>query len=281
MISKLIFLNYIQTTTCSCVKDNSFAFKYWKYDWRVTALTTAVKCCRVGFMKFYGLTKYSLAELTDELKESTGHKHLVIKKILSEDDRPNDTILSQMREEAAKLGFKWTKEMEGKLKLPRTDRAGDCYAWLANYFNLIADMVPNQEGEYHIDRLHSIKSLYEEYRNAMCALNKIPYEIEAFRTIRTECFEHVKVRSFKAVSSKCHICARLSELRSKVSCIESMSSYYSSLMCSFYHPLRRISALEPVRNSLAFSTGTDLRSWRSGRSTTNGEGSANSSRNYT
>ena len=77
-------------------------------------------------------------------------------------------------------------------------------------------MVSNGD-EYHIDRLHSTNNLYEEYKDAMIALNNDYYSYESFRLIRKHCFGHVKVRAFKAVSSKCATCARLAELRAKVS----------------------------------------------------------------
>ena len=69
----------IVPVTCRCVKNDSFFFKYWAYDWKVTALTTAVKCCREGFKKFYGLSKRGLAHITEDLKETTGHKKLTVK----------------------------------------------------------------------------------------------------------------------------------------------------------------------------------------------------------
>ena len=168
-------------------------------------------------MRYFQLTERRLKEMTSNAKQRMGLEPIRLKKLIREDDRPTEAIMKQLKEEAVRYNFRARPEWWGQMQLQCTERAGDCYTWLANYFSLVSDMVPTNDGEYHIDRLHNTKTLYEEYCSAMAALNKQPYEHESFRLLRTTCFQHVKCRAYKAVSSKCTTCSRLAELRVRVS----------------------------------------------------------------
>jgi hypothetical protein len=198
-----------------CVKADSTRYNYWKFNWHVRHNCADVHCCRDGFMKYYQITKYELDRIVSTLKQRAGVKATDYE-ILNEAKLPTKEIVSQLQSDADKFGITFTKEMQGKLFIPTSGGGGEVYAWLSEYFSLYGDVVPNADGELHIDRLHSVKAMYDTYVIDMKAQNKEPLSPSAFGDIRTKCFPHVKARSFKNVSSKCETCARLAEARAKV-----------------------------------------------------------------
>jgi hypothetical protein len=88
------------------------------------------------------------------------------------------------------------------------------FGWMKQFFALVGDMIPNSFGEIHLEPTDII-DIYMEYcrdlDNCTTPLEKVSYS--TFCQLWTLCFEHVKIRQYKAVSGKCNTCAFLSEMR--------------------------------------------------------------------
>jgi hypothetical protein len=89
-------------------------------------------------------------------------------------------------------------------KLSNSPTVLTAYSWMARHFDLIGCAAPNLDGEIYLEPMH-VKEVHEEYKETMPDAG-IP-------SIWYHCFEHVKIREFKAVSGKCQCCANLSSMR--------------------------------------------------------------------
>ena len=97
-----------------------------------------------------------------------------------------------------------------KLLLLSSSLSISCYAWMARYFSLVGDEMPNSD-QIHFEPMH-IKEAWEEYRDVMKTLDSGYISAGAFGQMWTNCFPYVKIREFKAVSGKCETCMKLSKL---------------------------------------------------------------------
>jgi hypothetical protein len=83
---------------------------------------------------------------------------------------------------------------------------------MARHFDLIGCAAPNLDGEIHLEPMH-VKEVHEEYKETMLDAGIPIVGANTFSSIWYHCFEHVKIREFKAVSGKCQCCANLSSMR--------------------------------------------------------------------
>jgi hypothetical protein len=83
---------------------------------------------------------------------------------------------------------------------------------MAEHFSLIGDMAPNCDGEIHLEPTHIVE-VHAEHLQDMTNAGLSSVNVDTFSSIWVNCFEHVKIREFKAVSGKCQCCANLSLLR--------------------------------------------------------------------
>lgn len=165
-------------------------------------------------MKYYGLSKSRLNTYCERLKQTHVFNNIPAE-YFDTSRKPSDQILKEMRAEAEAYGFEFTDAMARSLIAAETERSQTAYSWLASFFHLIGDIMPNSK-EIHIDPQLRFEDIYSEYCEAMQAAGIKPLALNTFRDVRTKCFPHVKDRQYKAVSGKCHACALLSEVRSKV-----------------------------------------------------------------
>jgi len=70
-----------------------------------------------------------------------------------------------------------------------------------NHFKLVGDQIPNSDGEIHIESL-TRQEIWSEYRDFMTNFGEEFVSMEAFRSLWKSCFNHVKVRKYKAVTGK-------------------------------------------------------------------------------
>ena len=49
------------------------------------------------------------------------------------------------------------------LQIPNTVQSLSCFAWMASYFNLVGDKIPNRDCEIHLEPI-SIAEIYDEVR---------------------------------------------------------------------------------------------------------------------
>ena len=86
------------------------------------------------------------------------------------------------------------------------------YAWMLQYFKLVGDFIPNAGGEIHLEPI-TIVEIHKEYADDMTRGDVDFMNVQRFGSLWLNCFKHVKIREFKAVSGKCDCCAKLSTLR--------------------------------------------------------------------
>jgi hypothetical protein len=109
-----------------------------------------------------------------------------------------------------------TKQDFGIINQPSGVAAGICVSWLQGYFACF-DMQPNREDEIHIDDCCK-RDIYLMYKLSMKENNKLGDRIlskSSFYNLWKNCFDHVKIRKYKAVHGKCTTCAMLSEAKLK------------------------------------------------------------------
>jgi hypothetical protein len=124
----------------------------------------------------------------------------------------NETTTELIRGDCAEV---YDRLLIGKSRLPTSHKALRCYSWFESFFNQVGDFIPNSN-EIHLEKCDK-KDIYNIFVSEM----RSDYEDDAivtysyFLKIWKECFPHVKVREYKAVTGKCQCCTILTELRSK------------------------------------------------------------------
>jgi hypothetical protein len=103
------------------------------------------------------------------------------------------------------------------------------YGWMDFYFKCMGDYEPNTNGEIHLDYI-LVYEIYKEYAAEMIEIGrdmvsaseeesaKFVLDLNSFGTLWRECFPHVKIREYKAVTGKCDTCAKLSKARRQTRC---------------------------------------------------------------
>ena len=94
--------------------------------------------------------------------------------------------------------------------IPNTPASLSCYAWMKDHFDVVGDPMPNLDGEIHLEPTEK-QSIWKEYHDDMMLSGSLVLQFDSFSSLWSVCFQHVKVREFKAVTGKCETCAKLSE----------------------------------------------------------------------
>jgi hypothetical protein len=79
----------------------------------------------------------------------------------------NDTLGRLKRiMDLAEIGDTRAESILSCIRVPTSEKSMTCHAWLARYFELIGDAVPNLENELHIEACEA-KDIYAEYQEFM------------------------------------------------------------------------------------------------------------------
>jgi hypothetical protein len=113
---------------------------------------------------------------------------------------------------SAMFGIYLSKKQVAAAKLPNSPTVLAAYGWMAEHFNLVGDMAPNCDGEIHLEPI-KIVEVYGEHYMDMTNASMPCVSVDTFASIWLNCFSHVKIREFKAVSGKCQCCSNLSNMR--------------------------------------------------------------------
>jgi len=70
------------------------------------------------------------------------------------------------------------------------------------YFDLVADAIPNSDGELHLEPVNK-EEIWKEYVCDMDNAGEKSLSLNSFRSMWKVCFPYVKVREYKAVTGKC------------------------------------------------------------------------------
>ena len=85
------------------------------------------------------------------------------------------------------------------LRIPNSTSSLNSYSWMYNHFNLVGDFIPNSNGEIHLEPI-DIKEVWKEYVEDMTQVNENSVSYIEFVCMWTNCFFHVKIREYKAVT---------------------------------------------------------------------------------
>jgi hypothetical protein len=181
-----------------------------KMNWSIGDKTkTRVEgVCKQAFCNAYCVSSSHVDNILKEIK--LGNQNC--QRPFSDHSRVEMGMFQGLKKIAAGFGFYLSKKQVAAAKLPNSPTVLTAYGWMARHFDLIGDMVPNSGGEIHLEPIHIVE-VYAEHVVDMEHAG-IPYvNVDTFANIWSNCFEHVKIREFKAVSGKCQTCANLSTLR--------------------------------------------------------------------
>jgi hypothetical protein len=174
--------------------------------------------CRQAFLNSYRLSHASLDRICYAVKAGTinvGENFYNDRSNFVKSTIEDGVSAKQIRRFTLHNSITLSNEQFAALKMPNTKLNLDLYGWMHAYFNLVGDQQPNRNDELHLEPC-TIKSIYEEYTIDMKLIygdNVICMEKPSFGVFWRDYFPNVKIREFKAVSGKCNVCAKLSELR--------------------------------------------------------------------
>ena len=163
--------------------------------------------CKTCFCNTHGISESTVDRVV------ASHKSGVKRPAAELNDRTavNRITFRGMKRIANYYGFELSRQDVAAANIPNSSVSISCYAWMARYFSLVGDEMPNSE-EIHLESMH-IKEIWEEYRDVMKALDCGYIALGQFGDLWMKCFPYVKIREFKAVSGKCDTCMKLSKLR--------------------------------------------------------------------
>ena len=122
-----------------------------------------------------------------------------------------DTQFAKTLKKYVKLrGCYISDDQIASMVIPNTPSSLSCYAWMHDHFELVGDAMPNLDGEIHLEPTE-IQIIWHEYHDDMVNSGSLVLQCDQFASMWRVCFQHVKIREFKAVTGKCETCAKLSE----------------------------------------------------------------------
>jgi len=192
------------------------------------------KVCRTAFLNCYDLSHATVDRCCTSIKNGSmvyinnfynDKTNSVLSK--TEDSIKQNALIKYMRIH----NFTMSVEQIAACKIPNNEVNLNAYGWMFHYFNLVGDIQPNKQDEIHLEPC-TVTSVYLEYLNdltlqynhnglitALTAEEKqsktsYPHlSFTAFANFWNQYFPHVSIREFKAVSGKCNVCGKLSDLR--------------------------------------------------------------------
>jgi hypothetical protein len=178
----------------------------WKIGNKMKAQIEGV--CKQAFCNAHCVSSSHVDNIVREIKK--GNENSM--PILSDRSKIELGMLPGLSKIAKGFGLHLSVQQVAAAKLPNSPTVLTAYGWMARHFDLIGDMVPNSGGEIHLEPIQIVDVYHEHVMDMEVA--GIPYVgVDTFANIWKNCFEHVKIREYKAVSGKCQCCANLSTLR--------------------------------------------------------------------
>jgi len=104
-------------------------------------------------------------------------------------------------------GYTLDKYEMAALAIPNNRMSLECFAWMDDHFNLVAESEPNS-GHMTIEPI-TIEEIYDEYVADRHSAGYSAVSITTFRRIWRGCFPHVKRRPYIECNLKCMTCAAL------------------------------------------------------------------------
>jgi len=206
---KTFFITKIRECTTGYSKEN-----YSKMQWKVGNLSVNNQIhlvCKKRFLTCYGVGHTYIDGIIKLVKGGTQSCNNTLNDSTAIISREFENEIISI---ADSFGQSLTYEQVAAMKLPNTEKSLLCYGWLHRFFSEVADETPNKKGEVHIE-CSDKKQIWKEFVDTMQTFSSPFLNYPNFCQLWSNCFQHVKLRKFKAVSGKCAICAKLSELRDR------------------------------------------------------------------
>lgn len=88
-----------------------------------------------------------------------------------------------------KLGIELSGDQKAALKIGNSVEAGNCWAWMKYYFELVGDFEPNTNGEIHLEP-GTVADIWEVYKSDQVASGEQKFlDYQQFGNIWETCFE--------------------------------------------------------------------------------------------
>lgn len=161
--------------------------------------------CRDAFARAHNRAKTYYDKMVQHLKNGNQ----------PEKARVSSALVANLKTKGGLFGVKLSNDDFTAMNVGKTIAAIRTAIWMDAHFKLIGDHVPNSSsGEIHLEKQEK-KSIFNEYKAIFDASGHSSVMYGRFTQLWSECFPHVKIRSYKQVSGKCYTCVLLSYLRSK------------------------------------------------------------------
>lgn len=207
-IEKLISASKSKITSTSNRMMVSYSLRHVDYE-----DGNGFDVCRNCFCMALGITEANLKTIKAKLKvsEESGVENF------SDKDKVSAYTADEVKRTAFANGCQLTRDQENFLIVSRSTSTFLAIAWMEKYFNLVGDVMPNTNGEIHLEAC-DYADLYEEYAIDMENLYKEDkiLSYSSWRKVWKLHFQHVRVREYKQVTGKCDICEIMSEKRKSI-----------------------------------------------------------------
>jgi hypothetical protein len=217
---------YLLEKVRSCVKTEHDS-GYVSFCWKVGAspAPTASNVCRKCFMACYDCSHGYIDAIVRDMKDGV---RCYEKSSSDNTARVNLNFAAHLEQLAAHHGVNLTRQQIQAMTVPNTVESLSAFAWMQNYFNAVGEHQPKVD-EIHLDPC-VVSHIWEEYKQTLEDAGQVTeifydylhgqcinilifqdtLECCTFQDLWRQCFPHVKVREYKAVTGKCQTCTSLS-----------------------------------------------------------------------
>ena len=131
---------------------------------------------------------------------------------------------------------------------PSGDNKELCIQWMDDYFVTYGDQQPNSYINYLSESFK--KDIYQQYKQDMEKIGKIPVAQDSFNGIWINCFPFVQLREECNIIGKCKVCAKSAELRKDTSQIKKQAGKDMHMLHRCYFKPERCAYQSRIRHAL-------------------------------
>jgi hypothetical protein len=199
---------------------------HYRFRYLLGEAADQITVCKKAFDKFHGIDhtyvdrlvqyhKKKVIRLTTYLTCSLINMTQSVRLVPDSHESKRITAQEMRRLEIVAETFKinLTADQKAAILIPNTVKHKTCFGWMKRFFQLMGDVAPNRAEEIHLEPI-DVVDIYLEYKRDLTEHADFPTLCySSFCGVWADCFPHVTIRQYKAVSGKCSTCATLSDLR--------------------------------------------------------------------
>jgi hypothetical protein len=176
--------------------------KYFQFNFTVGVAPGIIMAnvCRNCFCLAYCMGHTYLDNITAAIKHGKRNNDKMFLDATPAVEKP---FIKNLIALADSYGIGLSKQQIGSLCVPNTIQSLTCFAWMQLFFESVGDAQPNHN-EIHLEPC-DIKAIHKEYQNAMADAGQAYLQYVAFINMWDNCFPHVKIREYKAVTGNFNI----------------------------------------------------------------------------